>query len=75
MKVGDLVKIYHFSFTARKHYKTKTDGYIPDDLDGYFLGLIVGETRNVSCHDWVVLLSCQREIFHENRLEVINESR
>ena len=43
MQVGDLVKVYHFSHKARRHYKARAgmDTYIPDDIDGNVTGLLV----------------------------------
>ena len=81
MQVGDLVRVYHFSHTARKHYRSKRDrgtgGYIPDDIDGHNIGLIVAETHSPSCDDWMVLIPKwnQQDIYHENVIEVINEGR
>ena len=77
MQVGDLVKVYHFSHTAREHYKTKQDGYTPDDIDGHVIGLIVAETHNVSCNDWTVLIPKwnEQDIYHENVIELVNASR
>ena len=77
MKVGDLVRVYHFSLTAREHYHSKREahlgGYVPDDIDGHNIGLIVAETHNPSCNDWMVLIPKwnQKDIYHENVIEVI----
>ena len=74
MKVGDLVKVYHFSDSARKHYKAKSSGtYIPDDIDGYVTGLLMANHDQ----DWRVLITKWnvQEVYHEEVLEVINEGR
>ena len=81
MQVGDLVRVYNFSHTARKHYKARAgmDTYMPDDLDGHFLGLIVSDD-NMERH-WRVLIQAPAwrqqttEIYSEERMEVINAAR
>ena len=81
MKVGDLVRVYHFSHTARRHYKARAEKenahlfYMPDDIDGHTTGLIVADASDGG--DWRVLIPKwqSREIYATDRLEVINESR
>jgi hypothetical protein len=81
VQVGDLVRVYHFSHTARRHYKARADTdtahlfYMPDDIDGHTTGLIVADTSDGG--DWQVLIPKyqSREIYATERLEVINESR
>ena len=67
MKVGDLVKVYNFTYKARERF--------PDD-DSFMLGLIApGDTTMY--RNWYVRL-CKHsitEIYQEDRLEIINESR
>jgi hypothetical protein len=75
MQVGDLVKVYHFSHTARTA-KNWTDR--PDDIDAYMLGLVVPKNGTFPNNNYRVVLRCidgQREPYRVNRLEVIHESR
>ena len=79
MKVGDLVKVYHFSDTARQHYHFKKvnapEQYVPDDIDGHVVGLIV-EAREGFCDCRVFIPQWkQTDVYALDRLEVINESR
>ena len=81
MKVGDLVRVYHFSHTARRHYKARAEKesahlfYMPDDIDGHTTGLIVADASDG--RDWQVLIPKYQshEIYSVDRLEVINEGR
>jgi|TARA_R110000824_G_C14856920_1_gene640736 hypothetical protein len=55
--------------------------YVPDDIDGHVIGLIVENTDDANAltdtRGWRVLIPewKQQEIFSEERIEVINESR
>ena len=70
MKVGDLVKVYNFSQTARQKFSADTSG----DVDAHYIGLIVGDDETF----YREVLRCidgQKEIYKTDRLEIINESR
>tara|TARA_R100000008_G_scaffold77052_1_gene57272 strand:+ start:668 stop:895 length:228 start_codon:yes stop_codon:yes gene_type:complete len=75
MQVGDLVKVYHFSHKARRHYKARAgmEVYVPDDIDGHVIGLLMANHDR----DWRVLIPewKQEEVYHEEVLEVISASR
>ena len=76
MQPGDLVKIYHYSTTAREHFRQKSaTEYIPDDLEGYLVGLIVGYHRGVYSDYRAVLRSDDgcTEYYKFDRLEVISD--
>ncbi len=82
MNVGDLVKVYHFSHTARRGYKARyvdlVDAYMPDDIDGYMIGLVVPKNGTFPSEDYRVVLRSidgQTEPYKVDRLEVIHESR
>ena len=84
MQVGDLVRVYNFSHTARKHYKARynasahdrTRTYIPADLDRHVLGLILSDDRPDPDHVLVMIPEWnQQDLYHEDRIEVINASR
>ena len=67
MKVGDLVKVYNFSQTARQKFSADTSG-------AHYVGLIVGDDETF----YREVLRCidgQKEIYKTDRLEIINESR
>ena len=75
MQVGDLVKVYSFSYKARtldRHLWTEAD------VDAHFVGLIVPKNGTFPNNNYRVVLRCmdgQREPYRVNRLEVIHESR
>ena len=71
MKVGDLVKVYDFSRRAREKFRES----IGEGTDGHMVGLIVSDTTMY--RNWSIQL-CKHnitEIYQEDRLEIINESR
>jgi len=85
VQVGDLVRVYHFSHTARKHYKARAESesahlfYVPDDIDGHYTGLIVENIAmpEIGEGNWRVLIPewTGTEIYSDERIEVISEGR
>jgi hypothetical protein len=75
MKVGDLVKVYHFSHGARE--KLTQQGMRRPDLkrqgiDGHYVGLVVGATDNDPKYRRVLRsVDGELEVYNVNRLEVI----
>jgi len=70
MKVGDLVKIYHFTHRARDKFRRDGNRY----ADAHFVGLIVGGdyTRQ---YRLVLQPDGETEFYNLDRMEIINESR
>ncbi len=77
MKVGDLVKVYHYSHTARKRLQDVAESRptMRIGVDGYYVGLIIATSDNDPKHRKVRrVLRCvdgEWEDYHVNRLEVI----
>ena len=75
MQVGDLVKVYHFSHTARTAANWTAR---PDDIDAYMIGLIVPKNGTFPSDTYRVVLRSidgQTAPYRVDRLEVIHESR
>jgi len=75
MKVGNLVKVYHFSHDAREKL-TQQGERRPDlkrqDIDAHYVGLIVGATDNDPKYRRVLRsVDGEREVYNVNRIEVI----
>ena len=77
MKVGDLVKVYDFSWKAREWYIEQ--GEEPQDVNRHFVGIITAnDQRHVGFpeHRTVLRVGSRDQIqYNINRMEVINESR
>ena len=75
MKVGSLVKVYHFSHTARE--KLMQQGERRPDLkrqgiDAHYVGLVVATSDNDPKHRRVLrCVDGEWEDYNVNRLEVI----
>ncbi len=74
MKVGDLVKVYHYSHTARKRLQEEAASRptMRIGVDGYYVGLVVATSDNDPKHRRVLrCVDGEWEDYHVNRLEVI----
>ena len=74
MKVGDLVKVYHYSHTARKRLQDVAESRptMRIGVDGYYVGLVVATSDNDPKHRRVLrCVDGEWEDYHVNRLEVI----
>ena len=71
MNVGDLVKVYNFSYKARTEFR---DRWKKGEVDAHFVGLIVGGdyTRG---YRLVLQPDGETEFYNLDRMEIINESR
>ena len=75
MKVGDLVKVYNFSYKARTEFR---DRWKKGEADAHFVGLVVPKNGTFPSEDYRVVLRSidgQTEPYKVDRLEVIHESR
>ena len=75
MKVGDLVKVYHYSHEARKR-RTGMDEHNPRlrrvGVDGHYVGLIVASSDSDPKHRRVLrCVDGEWEDYQTNRIEVI----
>ena len=67
MKVGDLIKVYNFTFKARMHFP---------EGDAHFVGLIVGTgDHHHRAYRLVLRPDGETEFYNLDRMEIINESR
>jgi hypothetical protein len=74
MKVGDLVKVYHYSHTARKRLQDVAESRptMRIGVDGYYVGLVVATSDNDPKYRRVLrCVDGEWEDYHVNRLEVI----
>ena len=67
MKVGDLIKVYNFTFKARMHFP---------EGDAHFVGLIVGTAdHHHRAYRLVLRPDGETEFYNLDRMEVIHASR
>ena len=74
MKVGDLVKVYHYPHTARKRLQDVAESRptMRIGVDGYYVGLVVATSDNDPKYRRVLrCVDGEWEDYHVNRLEVI----
>ena len=74
MKVGDLVKVYHYSHTARKRLQDVAESRptMRIGVDGYYVGLVVATSDNDPKYRRVLrCVDGEWEDYNVNRLEVI----
>lgn len=71
MKVGDLVKVYHFTHRARDKFRRDGNRY----TDAHFVGLIVGGQGKLAEVRQVLMPGGYTEFYNLDRMEIINESR
>ena len=78
MKVGDLVRVYNFTYRAR------TSGCFPTTeasrLDAHFVGLIIAGNEGDTSGNYRKVFRCDSSVgvtnlYNVARLEVISESR
>ena len=78
MKIGDFVKVYDFSRRAREKFRgedRRPSSAATRYISAHMVGLIVSDTTMY--RNWSIQL-CKHnitEIYQEDRLEIINESR
>ncbi len=73
MKVGDLVKVYHYTRKIRESEECRYS-----DCDDHFVGLIVKGNGDPKYGHYREVLRCcdgETEFYNVSRLEAINESR
>ena len=74
MKVGDLVKVYDFSWKAREWYIEQ--GEDPQDVNRHFVGIITANDPSDSGSRTILRVGSQDQVEYDiDRIEVINESR
>lgn len=67
MKVGDLIKVYNFTFKARTHFP---------EGDAHFVGLIVGTgDHHHRAYRLVLRPDGETEFYNLDRMEMIHASR
>jgi hypothetical protein len=75
MQVGDLVKVYDFSHTARRKFVAihRSDSkWTPERIDAHYVGLIVASSDpDPKCRRVLRCVDGEWEDYHVNRLEVI----
>ena len=72
MKVGDLIKVYSFSYKSRTEFR---DLWTETDVDAHFVGLIGGAGMNHGIYRQVLRSDGDTEFYNLDRMEVINANR
>ena len=69
MKVGDLVKVYDFSWRAREYYLAQ--GEDPKDVNRHYLGIIIANDPSPASRTILRVGSQDQEEYDVDRIEVI----
>jgi hypothetical protein len=75
VKVGDLIKVYNFTYKARTEFRERWKG---SAVDAHFVGLIVGSNPpgNLNrAYRLVLRPDGETEFYNLDRMEIINASR